>query len=51
MSVVGLINQALVIRKIFDHIGRRFDPLKLPGWSPPLLDDFYPDPLPDYGPQ
>ena len=27
------------------------DPLKLPGRSPPLLDDFCPDPFPDYGPQ
>jgi hypothetical protein len=27
-------------------IGRRFDPLKLTGRSPPLLDDFYPDPFP-----
>jgi coenzyme F420-reducing hydrogenase delta subunit len=31
--------------------GRRFDPLKLPGRAPPLGDDFYPDPFPDYGPQ
>jgi len=37
--------------KILDHIGRRFDPLKLPGRSPPLWDDFCPDPFPDYGPQ
>jgi hypothetical protein len=34
-----------------DHIRRRFDPLKLPGRSPPLGDDFFPDPFPDYGPQ
>lgn len=40
-----------IIRKIFDHIGRRFDPLNLPGRSPPLLDDFRPDPFPDNGPQ
>jgi hypothetical protein len=33
-------------------IGRRFDPLKLPGRSPPLWDDFFPDPFPrTYGPQ
>ncbi len=49
MRVVGFITQAPVIRKILDHIGRRFDPLKLPGRSPPLLDDFCPDPFPDYG--
>jgi hypothetical protein len=40
-----------VIRKILDHIGRRFDPLKLPGRVPPLWDDFFPDSFPDYGPQ
>jgi hypothetical protein len=40
-----------VILKILHHIGRRFDPLKLPGRSPPLLDHFCPDPFPDYGPQ
>jgi len=51
MHVVGFITQAPVIRKILDHIGRRFDPLKLPGRSPPLWDDFCPDPSPDYGPQ
>jgi hypothetical protein len=51
MRVVGFITQAPVIRKILDHIGRRFDPLKLPGRSPPLWDDFCPDPFPDYGPQ
>jgi len=51
MRVVGFITQAAVIRKILDHIGRRFDPLKLPGRSPPLSDDFHPDPFPDYGPQ
>ena len=51
MRVVGFITQAHVIRKILDHIRRRFDPLKLPGRSPPLLDDFCPDPFPDYGPQ
>jgi hypothetical protein len=49
MRVVGFITQTSVIRKILDHIGRRFDPLKLPGRSPPLLDDFCPDPFPDYG--
>jgi hypothetical protein len=51
MRVVGFITQGPVIRKILDHIGRRFDPLKLIGRSPPLLDDFCPDPFPDYGPQ
>ena len=51
MRVVGFITQAPVIRKILIHIGRRFDPLKLPGRSPPLSDDFSPDPFPDYGPQ
>ena len=51
MRVVGFITQAHVIRMILDHIRRRFDPLKLPGRSPPLLDDFCPDPFPDYGPQ
>jgi hypothetical protein len=50
MRVVDFITQAPVIRKILDHIGRRFDPLKLTGRSPPLLDDFFPDPFPDYGP-
>jgi hypothetical protein len=51
MRVVGFITQAPVIRNILDHIGRRFDPLKLPRRSPPLGDDFCPDPFPDYGPQ
>jgi hypothetical protein len=52
MRVVDFITQAPVIRKILDHIGRRFDPLKLPGRSPPLLDDFFPDPFPrTFGPQ
>ncbi len=52
MRVVGFITQPPVIRNILDHIGRRFDPLKLPGRSPPLLDDFSPDPFPrTYGPQ
>jgi excisionase family DNA binding protein len=50
-TVVGFIAQAPVIRKILAHIGRRFDPLKLPGRSPPLLDDLSPDPFLDYGPQ
>ena len=35
---------------LYMHIRRRFDPLKLPGRSPPLLDGFCPDPFPDYGP-
>ncbi len=30
-------------RKILTHIGQRFDPLKLPGRSPTLFDDFFPD--------
>jgi hypothetical protein len=52
MRVVGFITQAPVIRKILDHIGRRFDPLKLPGQSLRLLDDFCHDPFPrTYGPQ
>jgi hypothetical protein len=51
MRVVGFITQAPVIRKILNHVGRRFDPLKLPGLAPPLGDDFYSDPFPDYGPQ
>ena len=51
MRVVGFITQAPVIRNILDHFGWRFDPLKLPGRSPPLLDHFCPDPFPDYGPQ
>jgi hypothetical protein len=51
MRVVGCITQAPVIRKILDHIGRRFDPLNLPGRSPPLWEDCIPNPFPDYGPQ
>ena len=52
MRVVGFITQPPVILKILHHIGRRFDPLKLPGRSPPLLDHFCPDPFPrSYGPQ
>jgi hypothetical protein len=51
MRVVGFITQPPVILKILHHIGRRFDPLKLPGRSPPRFDDFSPDPFPDYGPQ
>jgi len=35
MRVVGFITRPPVILKIFHHIGRRFDPLKLPGRSPP----------------
>jgi hypothetical protein len=31
MRVVGFITQAPVIRKILDHVGRRFEPLVLPG--------------------
>jgi hypothetical protein len=51
MRVVSFLSQAPVIREIFAHIGRSFDPLELPGRSPPLLDDFCPEPFPDYGPQ
>jgi len=51
MRVVGFITHPPIIRKVLDHIGRRFDPLKLPGRSPPLSDDFRPDAFPDYGPQ
>jgi hypothetical protein len=47
----GLHRPGPVIHKILDHIGRRFDPLKLPGRAPPLGDNFFPDPFPDYGPQ
>jgi hypothetical protein len=38
---------------ILDHIGRRFDPMKLPERAPALCDgdDFFPDPFPDNGPQ
>jgi hypothetical protein len=46
MRVVGFIAQAPVIRKILTHIGRRFDPLKLPGRSSPFFDDFSPDSVP-----
>jgi hypothetical protein len=52
MRVVGFLAQAPVIRKILAHVGRSFDPLKLPGRSPPLFDDFFSDPFPrTYGPQ
>jgi len=52
MRVVGFIAQAPVIRKILTHIGWCFDPLKLPGRSPPRLDDVSHDPFPrTYGPQ
>jgi hypothetical protein len=52
MRVVGFITQPTVILKILHHFGWRFDPLKLPGRSPPLLDHFCPDPFPrTYGPQ
>ena len=37
MRVVGFITQAPVIRKILDHVGRRFEPLVLPGRAPPLF--------------
>ena len=32
--------QGTVIREVLDHVGRRFDPLKLPGRFPPLFEDF-----------
>lgn len=51
MRVVAFITQAPVIRKILDHVGRRFDPLKLSGRAPPLFDDSAHNPFPDYGPQ
>ena len=51
MRVVGFITQAPVIRKILDHVGRRFEPPVLPGCAPPLFPEFMPDPFPDYGPQ
>jgi hypothetical protein len=51
MRVAGLITQAPVIRMILNHVGRRFDPLVLPGRAPPLFPDFSPDPFPDYGPK
>jgi len=51
MRVIGFITQAPVIRKILDHFGQHFDPLKLPGRAPPLFPEFSPDPFPDYGPQ
>lgn len=35
--------QVTVIREILDHVGRHFDPLKLPGRFPPLFDDFSSD--------
>jgi hypothetical protein len=39
--VVVFITHPPIIRKVLDHIGRRFDPVKLPGQSPPLLDDIH----------
>jgi hypothetical protein len=65
MRVVGFITQASVIRMILDHVGRVFDPLRLPALvgrlstgferegvrAPPPVDDFSHDPFPDYGPQ
>jgi hypothetical protein len=52
MRVVGFLAQAPVIRNILGHVGRSFDPLKFPGRSPPLFDDFFSDPFPrTYGPQ
>jgi hypothetical protein len=49
MRVVGFITQPPVILEILNHIGRRFDPLKLPGRSPPLPDHFCSDPFPGDG--
>ena len=51
MRVVGFITQAPVIRKILDHVGRRFEPLVLPGRAPPLFPVFSLDPFSDYGSQ
>ncbi len=66
MRVVGFITKASAIRKILDHVGRKFDPLRLPGIpptslfddtdaiparAPPRFDDYPHDPFPDYGPQ
>jgi len=51
MCIVGFITQAPVVRKILHHFGRHFDPLKLLGRSPQLLDHSCHDPFPDYGPQ
>jgi len=51
MRVVGFITQAPVIRKILDHVGRRFEPPVLPGRAPPLFPEYSLDPFPDYGPQ
>ena len=44
-------HQAPVIRKILDHVGRRFEPLGLPGRAPPLFPEFSLDLFPDYGSQ
>jgi hypothetical protein len=51
MRVVGFVTQVPTIRKILAHVGRRFEPLVLPGRAPPLFPEFSPDPFPDYGPQ
>jgi hypothetical protein len=51
MHAVGFITQAPVIRKILNHVGRRFEPLGLPSRAPSLFPEFSPDPFPDYGPQ
>ena len=51
MRVVEFITQMPTIRKILDHVGRRFEPLKLPGRAEPLFDEPAHDPFPDYGPQ
>jgi len=52
MRVVGFITQPPVILKILHHNGRCFDPMKLPGRSPPMSEDFLPDPFPrTYGPK
>ena len=45
MPIVGSIAPPPLTRKIPDCIDRRFDPLKLPGQSPPLLDYFLPAPV------
>ena len=66
MRVVGFITKASAIRKILDHVGRKFDPLRLPAIpatslfdpedgvpsrAPPGSDEYAHDPFPDYGPQ
>ena len=66
MRVGGFITKASVVRKILDHVGRKFDPLKLPAMptsflfdaadgvpsrAQPRFDEYAHDPFPDYEPQ